>query len=193
MFKKILIANRGEIAIRVINAARELGIETYAIYHEVDTESLHTISADNAVEIFGETPKQAYLDADQIIEVALANGCEAIHPGYGFLSENSRFSKACKDAGIKFVGPNEYAIEVMGNKTAARELMQKAGVPIVPGTKERITDLDKAKEIADDIGYPILLKAAAGGGGKGMRKVDSPKDFVDSYDAAQREARKCIW
>lgn len=192
MFKKILIANRGEIAIRVMNAARELGIETYAIYHEVDTESLHTISADNAVEIFGDTPKQAYLDAEQIIEVAVANGCEAIHPGYGFLSENSRFSKACKDAGIKFVGPNEYAIEVMGNKTAARELMQKAGVPIVPGTKERITDLDKAKEIADDIGYPILLKAAAGGGGKGMRKVDSPKDFVDSYDAAQREARNAF-
>lgn len=192
MFKKILVANRGEIAIRVMNAARELGIETYAVYHEVDKHSLHTISADYALEIVGDTPKQAYLDAAQIISLAIENGCEAIHPGYGFLSENANFSKACKDAEIKFIGPNEYAIEVMGNKTAARELMQKAGVPIVPGTKERITDLDLAKEIANEIGYPILLKAAAGGGGKGMRKVDYESDFIDSYNAAQREARNAF-
>lgn len=192
MFRKILIANRGEIAIRVINAARELGIETYAVYHEVDKASLHTISADYALELIGDTPKQAYLDAAQIISLAIEHNCEAIHPGYGFLSENAKFSKACKDAEIKFIGPNEYAIEVMGSKTAARELMQKAGVPIVPGTKERITDLDLAKEIADEIGYPILLKAAAGGGGKGMRKVDSPKDFIDSYNAAQREAKNAF-
>lgn len=192
MFKKILVANRGEIAIRVMNAARELGIETYAVYHEVDKHSLHTISADYALEIVGDTPKQAYLDAAQIISLAIENGCEAIHPGYGFLSENASFSKACKDAEIKFIGPNEYAIEVMGNKTAARELMQKAGVPIVPGTKERITDLVLAKEIANEIGYPILLKAAAGGGGKGMRKVDFESDFIDSYNAAQREARNAF-
>ncbi|MCB0701329.1 MAG: acetyl-CoA carboxylase biotin carboxylase subunit [Candidatus Kapaibacterium sp.] len=192
MFKKILVANRGEIAIRVMNAARELGIETYAVYHEVDKHSLHTISADYALEIVGDTPKQAYLDAAQIISLAIENGCEAIHPGYGFLSENASFSKACKDAEIKFIGPNEYAIEVMGNKTAARELMQKAGVPIVPGTKERITDLVLAKEIANEIGYPILLKAAAGGGGKGMRKVDYESDFIDSYNAAQREARNAF-
>lgn len=192
MFKKILVANRGEIAIRVMNAARELGIETYAVYHEVDKHSLHTISADYALEIVGDTPKQAYLDAAQIISLAIEHDCEAIHPGYGFLSENAKFSKACKDAEIKFIGPNEYAIEVMGNKTAARELMQKAGVPIVPGTKERITDLDLAKEIANEIGYPILLKAAAGGGGKGMRKVEKESEFVDSYDAAQREARNAF-
>lgn len=192
MFKKILVANRGEIAIRVMNAARELGIETYAVYHEVDKHSLHTISADYALEIVGDTPKQAYLDAAQIISLAIENGCEAIHPGYGFLSENASFSKACKDAEIKFISTNEYAIEVMGNKTAARELMQKAGVPIVPGTKERITDLVLAKEIANEIGYPILLKAAAGGGGKGMRKVDYESDFIDSYNAAQREARNAF-
>lgn len=192
MFKKILVANRGEIAIRVINAARELGIETYSVYHEVDKHSLHTISADYAIEIIGDTPKQAYLDAAQIISIALENECEAIHPGYGFLSENALFSKACKDAEIKFVGPNQYAIEVMGNKTAARELMQQAGVPIVPGTKERITDLDLAKEVANEIGYPILLKAAAGGGGKGMRKVDYESEFIESYDAAQREARNAF-
>lgn len=192
MFKKILIANRGEIAIRVINAARELGIETYAIYHEVDKNSLHTISADNALEIVGDTPKQAYLDIAQIIKLAKDNNCEAIHPGYGFLSENAKFSQSCKDAGIKFVGPNAHSIEVMGSKTAARELMQEAGVPIVPGTKKRIEDLELAQQIANEIGYPILLKAAAGGGGKGMRKVESPDDFLDSYNAAQREARNAF-
>lgn len=192
MFKRILVANRGEIAIRVMNAARSLGVETVALYHEVDKGSLHPQNADYAVEIVGDTPKAAYLDMTQIIDVAKEYNCEAIHPGYGFLSENGKFSKACEEAGIKFIGPKAYAIEVMGNKTKARELMQEAGVPIVPGTKEKIEDIEEAKKIAEGIGYPILLKAAAGGGGKGMRKVEKATDFEDSFNAARREAKNAF-
>lgn len=192
MFKKILIANRGEIAIRIINAARELNIETVAIYHEVDKKMPNVMNADFAFELNGETPKSAYLDINQIIDVAKKSGAEAIHPGYGFLSENAKFSQACIDNGIKFIGPKPHSIEVMGSKTEARILMDKAGVPIVPGTKERIVDFDKAKEKARSIGYPILLKAAAGGGGKGMRLVNVEEEFVESYQAAQREAMKAF-
>lgn len=190
MFKRILIANRGEIAIRIINAARELNIESVAIYHEVDKRMPYVMNADFAYELKADTPKAAYLDINQIIEIAKKSGAEAIHPGYGFLSENAKFSQACIDAGIKFIGPKPHSIEVMGSKTEARILMDKAGVPIVPGTKERIVDFDLAKEKAKSIGYPILLKAAAGGGGKGMRLVHSEEEFIPSYQAAQREALK---
>lgn len=192
MFKRILIANRGEIAIRVINAAKALNIQTVAIYHEVDKNSLHTQSADFAYEVKGSTPKDAYLDISQILEIADISKSEAIHPGYGFLSENAKFSQACDLAGIKFIGPKPKAIELMGNKTKAREIMQNANVPVVPGTKDRIEDIKAAKTIAKEIGYPILLKAAAGGGGKGMRLVENENDFEDSFNAASREALKAF-
>lgn len=190
MFKRILIANRGEIALRIINAARELGIESVAIFHEVDKKMPFVMNADFAYQLKSDTPKSGYLDINQIIEIAKNSNSEAIHPGYGFLSENSKFSQACIDANIKFIGPKPHSIEVMGSKTEARILMEKAGVPIVPGTKEKIEDFDVAKEIVRKIGYPILLKAAAGGGGKGMRLVHSEDEFIESYQAAQREAIK---
>lgn len=192
MFKKILIANRGEIAVRIIRAAREMGIQSVAVYHQVDKEARHVNSADYAYELKADTPKGAYLDMEQIVEIAKKSGAEAIHPGYGFLSENAKFSQVVSDAGIVFIGPKPYAIEVMGNKTAARELMEKAGVPIVPGTKEKITDIEKAKLIAADIGYPVLLKAAAGGGGKGMRLVHKEEDLLYSFEGASREARNAF-
>lgn len=190
MFKRILIANRGEIAVRVIRAARELGIETVAIYHKVDREALHVRMADYAFEIFSEQPKSAYLDIQQIIDVAKKSGAQGIHPGYGFLSERAPFSQASADAGIKFIGPRPFSIDAMGSKTRARELMEKAGVPIVPGTKEPIKSIDEALITAQKIGFPVLLKAAAGGGGKGMRKVFSPEEFKESFESAQREAEK---
>lgn len=190
MFKKILIANRGEIAIRIINAARELGIESIAVFHDIDRKMPYVQFADYAYELKSDTPKGGYLDIPQIIEIAKRSGAEAIHPGYGFLSENADFSQACEDAGIKFIGPKPYSIRVMGSKTEARRLMQEAGVPIVPGTKERIEDFDRAKAIANEIGYPIILKAAAGGGGKGMKMVNNDDELIPQYEAAQREAIK---
>lgn len=192
MFKRILIANRGEIAIRIIRAARELGIETIAVYHEVDKESPFVHYADFTYQLFSDYPKSAYLDIEQIISIAKRSGADAIHPGYGFLSENAEFCEAVNNSGLKFIGPFPYAIDVMGNKTKARQLMAEAGVPIVPGTKEPIKDLADAMRIANDLGYPILLKASAGGGGKGMRKVFSPEDFQSSFEAAQREALKAF-
>ena len=190
MFKKILVANRGEIAVRVMRAAREMGIESVAVYHEVDIAQPFVHYADYAYKLRSDTPKEGYLDKQQIIDIALRSGAEAIHPGYGFLSENAEFSKMVTDAGIKFVGPGPYAIEAMGNKTHAREIMSKAGVPIVPGTKEKITDVSRVKEVADEVGYPILLKAAAGGGGKGMRLVETESEIEEAFESAQREAGK---
>jgi len=190
MFKRILIANRGEIAVRIIRAARELGIETVAIYHKVDRNSPFVRMADYAFEIFASQPKSAYLDIEQIIDVAKKSGSQAIHPGYGFLSERAPFSQACLDAGIKFIGPKPFSIDAMGSKTRARELMERAGVPIVPGTKTPIANIDEGLKIAEQIGFPILLKASAGGGGKGMRKVFHPSEFKDSFESAQREALK---
>ncbi len=192
MFKKILIANRGEIAIRVMRAARDLGVETVAIYHEIDKETPFVHYADYAYRLEAETPKNAYLDIDQIIETAKKSGAEAIHPGYGFLSENAKFSEAVSKAGLEFIGPKPSSIDEMGNKTRAREIMSAAGVPIVPGTKDKIIDIDKAKKAAKEIGYPILLKAAAGGGGKGMRKVFSEKDLQEEFEGAQRESSKAF-
>jgi acetyl-CoA carboxylase, biotin carboxylase subunit len=190
MFKKILIANRGEIAIRVQRAARELGIKTVSIYHQVDKEMPHVTAADYAYELISDSPKSGYLDAKQIIDIAIASGAEAIHPGYGFMSENADFSDACKNNGLVFIGPDAHAIKVMGSKTEARKLMEKAGVPIVPGTKERVKDFSKVKKIATEIGYPIILKAASGGGGKGMKLVEKEEDFISSYESACREALK---
>jgi acetyl-CoA carboxylase biotin carboxylase subunit len=192
MFKKILIANRGEIAIRIIQAAKSLDIKTIAVYHKVDKEMPFVLEADFAVELKADTPKNAYLDMQQIITVAKNFEAEAIHPGYGFLSENAKFSQLCEDNSIIFIGPKAHSIEVMGSKTGARELMAKSNVPIVPGHNDRVDDIEKAKEIARNIGYPIMLKAAAGGGGKGMRLVEIEDDFQDSYEAAQREAMKAF-
>lgn len=190
MFKRILIANRGEIAIRVIRAARELGIETVAIFHEVDKNSPYVRYADYSFQVFSEQPRTAYLDIQQIIEVAKKSKSEAIHPGYGFLSERADFSKACSNNGIKFIGPRHYSIEAMGSKTEARSLMETAGVPIIPGTKKPISKVQEGIEIAEEIGYPILLKASAGGGGKGMRKVFYSNQFKEEFESAQREAQK---
>lgn len=188
MFKKILIANRGEIAVRVMRAAKELGIETVAVYHPVDLAMPFVHYADYAYQLESDTPKAGYLDIEQIVDIASKSGCEAIHPGYGFLSENSTFAAAVDEAGMKFIGPKPYAIDAMGNKTRAREIMASAGVPIVPGTKEKITSLPQAREIASVLRYPILLKAAAGGGGKGMRRVDDEEQFDESFEGARREA-----
>ncbi len=192
MFKRILIAKRGEIAVRVIRAARDLGVESVAVYHEADKHSPYVRFADYACELKAETPKAAYLDIEQIIAAAKKLDAEAIHPGYGFLSENAEFSRAVSEAGIKFIGPKPYAIEVMGNKTSARKLMDAAGVPIVPGTKTGLVDGDDAIRTAAKIGYPVLLKAAAGGGGKGMRRVDREEDVVAAMEGAQRESRKAF-
>jgi acetyl-CoA carboxylase biotin carboxylase subunit len=188
MFKRILIANRGEIAIRVMRAAKELNIETVAIFHEADKKSYYLQYADYLMQIYGQTPKAAYLDAEQIIQVAKEIHADAIHPGYGFLSENSDFARKCEDNGIKFIGPKADSIDAMGSKTQARQLMHKANVPIVPGTLSPITDIEEAMNFVQSIGYPVLLKAAAGGGGKGMRIVRSESEFVDNFESAQREA-----
>ena len=192
MFKRILVANRGEIAVRIIRAAREMGIESVAVFHEVDKGMPFVHYADYAYQLHSKTPKEGYLDMDQILEIAKKSGCEAVHPGYGFLSENAKFSQLSTDNGIKFIGPKPFAIDVMGSKTKARELMAKAGVPIVPGTKEKIIDIERAKAVAAEIGYPVLLKAASGGGGKGMRKVMEEKYLQESFEAAQRESMKAF-
>jgi acetyl-CoA carboxylase biotin carboxylase subunit len=192
MFKKILIANRGEIAVRIIRAAREMNIDSVAVYHEVDKESSYVQYAEYSYSLHSDTPKAAYLDIQQIIDVAKKSGAEAIHPGYGFLSENAEFSQAVADAGLVFIGPRPHAIEVMGNKTKARELMAQAGVPIVPGTIEKINSIEEAAMIAHDMGYPIMIKASAGGGGKGMRNVSVDEELASSFEAAQREALKAF-
>lgn len=186
--KKILIANRGEIAVRVIRACNELGIETVAVFSDADRLAKHVKLADYAYYI-GESPSsKSYLVADKILKVAQASKADAIHPGYGFLSENGEFADLVRSLGIEFIGPSSYAMKAMGNKTSARSLMIKAGVPVVPGTESGITDIEEAKVVADQIGYPILIKAASGGGGKGMRVVDRKEDFEKMMRMAQNEA-----
>ncbi len=185
---KVLIANRGEIAIRVMRTCREMGISTVAVYSDADSIAPHTLYADESVRI-GEAPSSAsYLRMDAIIGAAKATGADAIHPGYGFLSENAAFARRCAEEGIIFIGPPASAIEKMGDKTKARELMSAAGVPLPPGTTSALDSVDEAREIATQIGYPVLIKAAAGGGGKGMRLVFSPATFDDSVRSAQSEA-----
>jgi len=173
MFKKILIANRGEIAVRVIRACRELGIATVAVYSDVDRAALHVRKADEAYHIGPPQASESYLRVDKILDAAKHSGAEAIHPGYGFLSENATFAQACADAGLKFIGPTPASMEIMGSKTRARQEMEKAGVPLVPGTSRGLESPEEAERVAERIGYPVMLKAAAGGGGKGMRLVHS--------------------
>jgi len=190
--KKVLIANRGEIALRVIRSCKEKNISTVAVYSEPDAQSPHVLAADESVLIGKAASSESYLVMERVIEAAVSTGADAIHPGYGFLSENAAFAEACEKSGLIFIGPKPYAIEVMGDKTRARELMAKAGVPYPPGTESAMTDIDEAMEIADKIGYPILVKAAAGGGGKGMRIVSDKSDFVNSVKSAKSEARNAF-
>jgi len=189
---KILVANRGEIALRVIRSCKELGKKTVAVYSTPDADAPHVLAADESVHIGPAASSESYLVIDKIIQAAKDTGADAIHPGYGFLSENGDFSKRCQKEGIKFIGPHPKAIRLMGDKTAAREIMSKADVPFPPGTKKELEDVEEAEKIADEIGYPVLVKAAAGGGGKGMRIVDSKDEFKSGIKAAKSEARNAF-
>jgi acetyl-CoA carboxylase biotin carboxylase subunit len=191
-FKKILIANRGEIAVRIIRACRDMGIRPIAIFSEPDRSSLHVRLADEAYPIGSAAAAESYLAISKIIETAKRSGADAIHPGYGFLAENSEFAQACKDAGIIFIGPPPSAIEMMGNKMAARKTMKERGVPVVPGTEEPIIDESGINKIAERIGYPILIKAAAGGGGKGMRIVQDQSEIKSAVRGARSEAKSAF-
>ncbi len=192
MFRKILIANRGEIAVRVIRTCREMGIRTIAVYSEADRTAKHVRVADEAFAIGAAPATESYLRIERILDVARRAGAEAIHPGYGFLSENPDFAEACARGGIKFIGPPAQAIRSMGIKTRAREIMAAAGVPVVPGTPSAARDVEEAAAFANKTGYPVMLKAAAGGGGKGMRLVESPKDIAGAWAQAQGEARQAF-
>lgn len=190
--RTVLIANRGEIAIRVMRTCREMGIRTVAVHSDADALAPHTLYADESVRI-GEAPSnKSYLVMDAILEAAKASGADAIHPGYGFLSENAVFARRVAEAGLVFIGPPADAIEKMGDKTSARELMEAAGVPLPPGTTTALTSIDEARQVADSVGYPVLIKAAAGGGGKGMRLVHDPAEFANAVTAAQSEARNAF-
>ncbi|AKN33087.1 acetyl-CoA carboxylase [Clostridium carboxidivorans P7] len=188
MFSKILIANRGEIAVRIIRACREMGIETVAVYSEADRDALHTQLADEAVCIGPAAAKDSYLNIQNIISATVLTGAEAIHPGFGFLSENSKFAKMCEECNITFIGPNADCIDDMGNKSNARDIMIKAKVPIVPGSKGAIKDEKQLLKVAKEIGYPVMVKASAGGGGRGIRVVYEEKDLIKDYENAKAEA-----
>ena len=190
MFEKVLVANRGEIAIRVMRALKEMGIASVGVYSEADRETPHVREADEAFLLGPAVPAESYLNIDKIIEVAKQAGAEAIHPGYGFLAENANFATALEEAGIVFIGPSAAAIEAMGSKTRAREIMQEAGVPIVPGSTEPSPDVEAARKAAEEIGYPIACKAAGGGGGKGFRVAQTPDDLAEAFEGAAREGEK---
>lgn len=192
MFKKILIANRGEIAVRVIRACRELRIPSVAVYSDVDRAALHVLMADEAYPVGAAAAAESYLNINKIVQVAKRCGADAIHPGYGFLSENAKFAQACAGAGIKFIGPSAAAMEMMGSKTRARQEMEKAEVPFVPGTSRGLGSSQDAKDGAAKIGYPVMLKAAAGGGGKGMRLVHTAQQLQSALEAAQSEAQRAF-
>lgn len=190
MFKKILIANRGEIAVRIIRACREMGIATVAVYSDVDRAALHVRKSDEAYPIGPAPAAESYLGMDKILDVAKRSGAEAIHPGYGFLSENARFAEACAQAGLKFIGPTPHSMKLMGSKTSARQQMEKAGVPFVPGTSRVLASAEEGEEVAERLGYPVMLKAAAGGGGKGMRLVHGRQELRSALESAQSEAQR---
>ncbi len=188
MFKKILIANRGEIAVRIIRAARELGVETVAIYSEADKESLHVLLADEAICVGPARSSDSYLNMNAVLSAAIVTGAEAIHPGFGFLSENSKFATMCEEMKIKFIGPSGAIMDKMGDKINARSEMIKAQVPVIPGSDGEVMTAEDALKVADEIGYPVMLKASAGGGGKGIRKVDKAEDLVPAFESASQEA-----
>jgi acetyl-CoA carboxylase biotin carboxylase subunit len=192
MFKKILIANRGEIAVRVIRACRELGITAVAVYSDVDRAALHVRLADEAYPIGAAAASESYLNIEKILAIAKRAEADAIHPGYGFLSENAKFARACAEAKVKFIGPNAASMEMMGSKTRARQAMESAGVPLVPGTARGLESFEQAEQVAARIGYPVMLKAAAGGGGKGMRLVSDPRDLKAALQSARSEAERAF-
>lgn len=189
MIKKVLIANRGEIAVRIIRACREMGIETVAVYSEADREALHTKLADEAVCIGPAPSSESYLSMDRIISATIVTGADAIHPGFGFLSENAKFAELCEKCNITFIGPDSKVIARLGNKQEARNTMVAAGVPVIPGSKEPIYDEKEGARIADEVGYPVIVKAALGGGGKGMRVANTPEEFQQSFKTAQKETQ----
>ena len=188
MFKKILIANRGEIALRVIRTCKEMNIKTVAVYSTADADSLHVRFADEAVCVGPATSADSYLNIPNIIAAAEITNADAIHPGYGFLSENAKFSKICEENGIKFIGASPEMIDGMGDKAAAKDTMKKAGVPTIPGSDGLIDDFNHCKKLADEIGYPVMLKATAGGGGRGMRLVWKDEDLEAAWDSARQES-----
>jgi len=188
MFKKILIANRGEIALRVINTCREMGVETVAVYSDADEKALHVLSADEAICIGASEPLESYLNIDKIIKAAKDTNSQAIHPGYGFLAENYAFAKRCENEGIVFIGPGSKAIKDLGDKITSRKIMVKGNVPVTPGLTSTQADVDLMAKEADRVGYPVLIKATAGGGGKGIRIVNSPDEMADACASASREA-----
>jgi acetyl-CoA/propionyl-CoA carboxylase biotin carboxyl carrier protein len=191
MFAKVLIANRGEIAIRIARACRELGIPSVAVYSEADRDALHVRAADEAYLLGPAVAAESYLKVERILEVVAESGADAVHPGYGFLAENAPFARALEEAGITFIGPPASAIDAMGSKTRARELMQRAGVPIVPGTTDAVATVDDALAIArDQIGFPVAVKAAGGGGGKGFRVALTEADLPGAFEGAAREGEK---
>jgi acetyl-CoA carboxylase, biotin carboxylase subunit len=192
MFKKILVANRGEIAVRVIRACHELGISAVAVFSEADRAALHVRRADEAYPIGPAPAPESYLNIERILDVARRAGVDAIHPGYGFLSENPKFARACQESGLKFIGPSASAMEAMGSKTRARQNMERAGVPFVPGSSQGLSSLSEAREIASRLGYPVMLKAASGGGGKGMRLVETETVLASGFDAARSEAQRAF-
>ena len=189
MLKKVLIANRGEIALRIIRACKEMGISTVAVYSEADKTALHTKLADEAICIGPADPRKSYLNIKNILEAANVTGADSIHPGFGFLSENASFAKMCEESNIKFIGPSYEVIELMGNKTNAKELMKEAGVPTVPGSDGKLNNLKEAKKIAQKVGYPIMLKASCGGGGKGIRLCNNEKELENNYEIVKQEAK----
>src|SRR3954466_15012899 len=190
-FRKVLVANRGEIAIRIFRALRELGIGSVAVYSEADRGALHVRRAEEALLIGPGTPSESYLHVERILAAARSSGARAIHPGYGFLAENAGFARACEEAGIVFIGPPAGAIDAMGSKTKAREIMRDAGVPIVPGTTDPVESVEDARKvIADSVGYPVAIKAAGGGGGKGFRVAASEDELEKAFEGAAREGEK---
>ena len=190
MFEKVLIANRGEIAIRVARTLKEMGIGSVAVYSEIDRDAPHVREADEAFLIGPAVPAESYLNVIKIVDTAKQAGAEAIHPGYGFLAENADFARACAEAGIAFIGPPPEAIEAMGSKTRAREIMAEAGVPIVPGATAPAKDVEAARQQAEEAGYPVACKAAGGGGGKGFRVAMTPEDLEEAFEGAAREGEK---
>lgn len=192
MIKKVLIANRGEIAVRIIRACREMGIETVAVYSEADKEALHAKLADEAVCIGPAKLSESYLSMDKIISATIISGADAIHPGFGFLSENSRFAELCESCNIAFIGPDSKVIARLGNKQEARNTMIKAGVPVIPGSDQAVYDAKQGAELADKIGYPVIIKAVLGGGGKGMRVAADPGEFEKNFHLAQSEAKQAF-
>jgi len=192
MFGSVLIANRGEIAVRIIRALRDMSIRSIAVFSDADRGALHVRMADEAEHIGVAASAESYLRQDRILEAAKKHGADAIHPGYGFLSENAEFAAACAREGVVFIGPSADSIRSLGSKTAARKLAKQAGAPVVPGSEERVSDLDRARTLAREIGYPVLLKAAAGGGGKGMRQVNAESELEAAVRDAASEAERAF-